>query len=140
MKKLLYLILFPLLVNSQSNSNNRATSKNDSTKTGSVKLIKSKKKALELIEGYRQQVISGEKTMSVLAMLYSEDPGSAKEGGFYANVARGVMDSAFEAVAFKLQPGEISKVFETQYGYHFIQLVARRGDLLDLRHILIMPQ
>ena len=75
-----------------------------------------------------------------MARLYSEDPGSAAKGGLYNNVARGLMDPAFEAVAFRLKKGEISNVFETSYGFHFIELVQRKGDLLDLRHILIMPK
>jgi peptidyl-prolyl cis-trans isomerase SurA len=99
-----------------------------------------KKEAKELLESYRQRVTKGEASMSTLARLYSEDPGSAKEGGFYANVARGVMDPSFEAVAFRLKNGEVSNVFETAYGYHFIELVQRKGELLDLRHILIMPK
>jgi peptidyl-prolyl cis-trans isomerase SurA len=72
--------------------------------------------------------------------LYSEDPGSAKEGGLITNVFKGQMAPEFEATAFRLKVGEISNVFETSYGYHFIQLVARKGDLLDLRHILIIPK
>lgn len=95
--------------------------------------------AKEQLEEYRARVIKGEK-MSTLARLYSEDPGSAKEGGFYANVARGVMDPAFESAAFRLKQGELSQVFETSYGYHFIELVQRKGELLDLRHILIVPK
>lgn len=96
--------------------------------------------AKELLESYRQRVVSGQGTMSTLARLYSEDPGSAKDGGFYANVARGVMDPNFEAVAFRLKTGEVSNVFESAFGYHFIELVQRRGELLDLRHILITPK
>lgn len=95
--------------------------------------------AKEQLEEYRNRVIKGEK-MTTLARLYSEDPGSAKEGGFYANVARGVMDPAFESAAFRLKQGELSNVFETAYGYHFIELVQRKGDLLDLRHILVVPK
>jgi peptidyl-prolyl cis-trans isomerase SurA len=78
--------------------------------------------------------------MKTMARLYSEDPGSAKEGGFIPNVAKNMMDPAFEAVAFRLKKGEISTVFESSFGYHFIELVDRRGDLLDLRHILVMPK
>ncbi len=98
-----------------------------------------KKIAKEQLEGYRLRVLSGE-SMSTLARLYSEDPGSAKEGGLISNVFRGQMVPEFEAVAFRLKTGEVSNVFETSYGYHFIQLVSRRGDLLDLRHILIIPR
>ena len=50
------------------------------------------------------------------------------------------MVKEFESIAFSLKPGEISKVFETQYGFHFIQLVALHGALVDVRHILVMPK
>lgn len=98
-----------------------------------------KQLAREQLETYRKRVLNGE-NMSVLAALYSEDPGSAKNGGKYENVSRGMMVPEFEAVAFKLKPGEVSEVFETAYGYHFIQLIARKGELVDLRHILIIPK
>lgn len=99
-----------------------------------------KKEARELLESYRERVVSGKSTMSTLARLYSEDPGSAKDGGFIGNVARGMMVPEFEATAFRLKNGEVSTVFETSYGYHFIELVQRKGELLDLRHILIIPK
>jgi peptidyl-prolyl cis-trans isomerase SurA len=99
-----------------------------------------KKEAYEQIEGYRQRVVKGEAAMSTLARLYTEDPGSATTGGLYQNVARGVMDPAFEAAAFGLKNNEISPVFESSYGYHFIECVARKGELVDIRHILIIPK
>lgn len=95
-----------------------------------------KKDARKLAEYYRQRVIRGE-SMSSVAKLYSEDPGSASNGGQYNNVVKGMMVSEFEKVAFSLKPGEISEVFETQYGFHFIQLISRKGDTLILRHLLI---
>lgn len=93
----------------------------------------------QLIEGYRARVIKGE-SMSDMAKKYSQDPGSASKGGLYVNVAKGVMVPEFEAAAFKLKAGEISEVFETQYGYHFIQLVAHNGETVDLRHLLLMTK
>jgi len=90
------------------------------------------------LEELRTRVLKGEK-MSTLAVLYSKDPGSAGKGGFYGNVGKGVMDPAFESAAFRLKEGELSQVFETTYGYHFIELVKRKGELLDLRHILLVP-
>jgi peptidyl-prolyl cis-trans isomerase SurA len=78
--------------------------------------------------------------MSVIAALYSEDPGSAKSGGRYESVMRGQMVPEFEAVAFRLKPGEVSEIFETTYGYHFMQLVARKGESVDVRHILMSPK
>jgi peptidyl-prolyl cis-trans isomerase SurA len=98
-----------------------------------------KKEAREFLESIRQRVLNGE-NMSALARLYSEDPGSAREGGFYANIGRGQFDPAFESVMFRLKSGEISTIFETAYGFHFVQLVQRRGELVDVRHILIIPK
>ncbi len=94
------------------------------------------KDARKLAEYYRQRVIRGE-SMSSLAKLYSEDPGSASNGGQYDNVVKGMMVPEFEKVAFSLKTNEISEVFETPYGFHFIQLISRKGDTLSLRHILI---
>jgi len=99
-----------------------------------------KAEAKELLESYRLRVIKGQTSMSTLARLYSEDPGSAREGGIYRNVSRGTMEPAFDATAFRLKNGEISEVFETSYGYHFIELVQRKGEVVDLRHILIIPK
>ncbi|MBS1637938.1 MAG: peptidylprolyl isomerase [Bacteroidetes bacterium] len=98
-----------------------------------------KKEAREQLEIYRQRVINGE-SMSVLCALYSEDPGSAKNGGRYESVMRGQFVPEFEAVAFRLKAGEISEIFESPYGYHFIELVARKGESVDVRHLLIAPK
>jgi len=94
--------------------------------------------AREKLEGYRQRVLNGE-SMSVLATLYSEDPGSTAnaKGGLYEGVTRGMFMPEFEAVAFRLKPGEISEIFSTPFGYHFVQLKARRGEMVDVRHILV---
>jgi peptidyl-prolyl cis-trans isomerase SurA len=98
-----------------------------------------KKAIREQLNIYRQRVVNGE-SMSVIAALYSEDPGSAKNGGRYESVMRGQMVPEFEAVAFRLKPGEVSEIFETTYGYHFMQLVARKGESVDVRHILMSPK
>ncbi len=95
-----------------------------------------KKDARKLAEYYRQRVMRGE-SMSTIAKMYSEDPGSANNGGQYSNVVRGQMVPEFETVAFRLKPNEISEVFETKYGFEFIQLISRKGDVLNLRHVLI---
>ncbi|HKC67971.1 MAG TPA: peptidylprolyl isomerase, partial [Bacteroidia bacterium] len=95
-----------------------------------------KKAAREKLEGYRQRVINGE-SMSVIATLYTEDPGSVNKGGRYDGITRGQFVPEFEAVAFRLKPGEISEIFESAFGYHFIQLIARRGEVVDVRHILV---
>jgi peptidyl-prolyl cis-trans isomerase SurA len=98
-----------------------------------------KLKTKQTLETYRQRVLKGE-SMITLAALYSEDPGSSKQGGLIENIFRGQMVPEFEATAYKLKAGEVSEVFETPYGYHFIQMVARRGEILDLRHILLSPK
>lgn len=98
-----------------------------------------KKMVRDQLEVYRQRVVNGE-SMAVLAALYSEDPGSAKNGGRYESVMRGMMVPEFEAVAFRLKAGEVSEIFETTYGFHFIQLVARKGESVDVRHILMAPK
>jgi peptidyl-prolyl cis-trans isomerase SurA len=75
-----------------------------------------------------------------MAILYSEDPGSNRNGGEYKGLKRGQFVKEFEAVAFNLRPGEVSKPFKTDYGYHIVQLQIKRGEELDLRHILIKPK
>lgn len=84
--------------------------------------------------------IEGGRSFATMAILYSEDPGSAKNGGIYEGIKRGQFVKEFEAVAFNLQPGEVSNPFRTVYGYHIVQLLAKRGEELDLRHILIKPK
>jgi len=98
-----------------------------------------KKAAKEEVQKLHDRVVNGEQ-MSTIAVLYSQDPGSATKGGLYTNVGKGVMDPNFEKVAFSLKEKEISEVFETVYGYHFIQLEKRHEDLVDIRHVLIIPK
>lgn len=92
----------------------------------------------EQLDKYRQRVLNGE-SMSVLAALYSEDPRSAKNGGYY-QFMRGQMVPEFEAVAYRLKPGEVSEIFETTYGFHFIQSIGRKGESVEVRHILMAPK
>jgi len=103
-----------------------------------VLTLEEKQVAKEKCEELRQRVVKGE-DMSPLAILYSGDPGSAPKGGVYMNVRKKEFDPEFERVAFSLKDSEVSQVFETQFGYHFIQLIHRHGELVDLRHILIIP-
>jgi peptidyl-prolyl cis-trans isomerase SurA len=88
---------------------------------------------------YRDRILKGSK-FSTLALLYSEDPVSAKKGGELGFFSRGDMVSEFENAAFALQDGEISPVIETQYGFHIIQMIERRGNQVNCRHILIQPK
>lgn len=84
----------------------------------------------------RERILKGDK-FSTLATLYSEDPGTAKKGGELGFFTRGEMVGEFEAAAFALKPGEVSPVIETKYGFHIIQLIERRGNMLNARHILL---
>lgn len=84
----------------------------------------------------RNRILKGER-FSTMAVLYSEDPGSAKKGGELGFQGRGELVPEFEAAAFALKDGEISEVVETEYGYHIIQLIERRGDYVNVRHILL---
>lgn len=90
---------------------------------------------------YTERVNSGESSFSTLAILYSEDPGSARYGGEMDYAGRGEFDPAFANVAFSLtDPKKISKVVESEYGFHIIQLVDKRGDKIKVRHILRKPR
>ncbi len=91
------------------------------------------------LAGLRERVIKGEK-FSMLATLYSQDPGSAKKGGELGFFSRGDMVSEFESAAFALKPGEVSPIIETQFGFHIIQLIERRGNTVNARHILLIPK
>ena len=90
---------------------------------------------------YTERINNGETSFATLARLYSEDPGSARQGGEMDYVGRGMLDPAFAAVAFNLpDPKRISKIVESEYGYHIIQLIDKRGDKIKVRHILRIPQ
>ncbi len=97
--------------------------------------LRVKEKLLDL----RKRILNGE-SFSTMAILYSEDPGSAKKGGELGFYGRGQLYPEFEAVAFKLKPGEISDIVETKAGYHIIQMIARKGDYINVRHILMVPK
>ena len=90
---------------------------------------------------YADQVNKGEREFSILAILYSEDQGSAVRGGEVGYLGRANLDPAYAAVAFNLSdPKRVSKIVESQYGYHIIQLIDRRGDRVNTRHILLRPK
>ncbi len=95
----------------------------------------------EELRGYAERVQNGTASFSTLAILYSEDPGSARQGGEMDYVGRGMLDPAFANVAFSLtDPQKISKVVESEYGFHIIQLIDKRGDKIKVRHILRTPK
>lgn len=87
----------------------------------------------------RERILKGEK-FSMLAKLYSQDPGSASKGGELGFFGRGDMVVEFESAAFALKPGEVSPIVESQYGFHIIQLIERRGNMVNVRHILLQPK
>jgi len=94
----------------------------------------------ERLTGYRKRIVDGETSFEALARIYSEDPGSARQGGDIGLRGRGELYPEFEAVAFKLDPGEVSEIVETEAGYHIIQGIERRGDFVRVRHILLRPK
>lgn len=95
----------------------------------------------EELRGYTDRIMSGESSFSTLALLYSEDPGSARMGGELDYRGRGQFVPEFATVAFNLtDPNKVSKIVETEYGFHIIQLIDKRGDRIKVRHILRKPQ
>ncbi len=95
--------------------------------------------AKDKLKNFKERVAKGD-DFSTLAVLYSEDPGSSKQGGELGMFKRGEMRPEFEAAAFRLKPGEVSDVVETDDGYHLIQMIERRGDYINVRHILLQPK
>lgn len=91
---------------------------------------------------FTERINKGETTFSTLARLYSEDPGSARMGGEYEKFqGRGELTPEFANVVFNLtDTKKISKVFQTEYGFHIAQLIEKRGDRIRYRHILIKPK
>lgn len=89
-------------------------------------------------EGLRTRVKNGE-DFATIARLYSQDPGSAPDGGDLGFFDRSSMVKEFSATAFKLKAGEISPVFESDYGFHFLQVIERRGEQVHARHVLVTP-
>ena len=89
---------------------------------------------------FTERIYNGE-SFSMLARFYSEDPGSARRGGEYGFTGRGELTPEFANVIFNMtDPKKISKVFETEYGYHIAQLIEKRGDRVSYRHILMKPK
>lgn len=99
---------------------------------------KEKQRVREQLKQYRQRVLNGE-DFAALAVLYSQD-GSARKGGELGFHDRGDLVPEYEAAAFKLKPGEVSDVIETKFGFHLIQMIERKGEQFNTRHILIKPK
>ena len=93
------------------------------------------------LRDYTDRVTKGEIDFSTLARLYSEDKASAIKGGECGFMGRGMMDPAYANVAFSLQdPKKVSKIVESEFGFHIIQLIEKRGDRVNTRHILLRPK
>jgi peptidyl-prolyl cis-trans isomerase SurA len=93
----------------------------------------------EKLLSLRERIMNGEK-FSTLARLYSEDPGSARRGGELGMASKTIFWSAFSDAAMALRPGTVSQVVETPDGFHIIEVIEKRGDMFNARHILLKPQ
>ncbi len=95
----------------------------------------------ERLRDFTERVQSGNTDFSLLARLYSEDPESAKRGGELGFFGKGIMAPEFTAAAFNLiDPKKVSRIVETEFGFHIIQLIEKRGDRINCRHILLKPR
>ena len=99
------------------------------------------KYAYDALADIRKQIVTDGKSFELLAITESMDPGTRDEGGRMNGITRdGNLVPEFITAAFRLQNGEISPVFKTKFGYHIIQMIQRKGEQADVRHILKMPQ
>ena len=95
----------------------------------------------DLLRDYAERINSGSTSFSTLARLYSEDPGSARQGGEMPYMGKGELDPGFANVAFSLTDSKkVSKIAQSEFGYHIIQLIDKRGDKVKCRHILKRPE
>jgi peptidyl-prolyl cis-trans isomerase SurA len=101
--------------------------------------MEQKKEVKERLRELRNRIVEGE-SFATLAILYSEDPGSAGKGGELGFYGRGELFPEFEAVAYKLREGEISDIVETEAGFHIIQLIEKKGEYINARHILLQTK
>lgn len=99
-----------------------------------------RQKALDKINMLRDKVVNGTETFADIASKNSQDPGSALRGGDLGFAKRGVYVPEFEATVFSLAKDEISDIVETEFGFHFMQLIERRGNSVRARHVLIKPE
>jgi len=98
-----------------------------------------KQEAIDKLKGLKERILAGE-NFADLAKIYSDDFGSARNGGDLGWMKRGSLVPEYEAVAYNLQPDEISDIVESEFGMHLIQLKERRGNNIHTRHILIKPK
>lgn len=92
------------------------------------------------MEEIRRQVVEEGKSFATMAQIYSEDAGANNGGELSLNRREGRFDSRFVAAAFRLQPGEVSPVFRSSFGYHIVQMLERNGDDAKIRYIVLIPK
>ena len=98
-----------------------------------------KAEARQKLLNIRSEILAG-KSFNVLAVMYSEDPGTARNSGELGYTVRGSLEKEYADAAFSLTKNTVSRIVETRYGFHIIQLIDRNGDLINTRHILIKPK
>jgi len=98
-----------------------------------------KAEARQRLLDLRSEILAG-KSFNVLAVMYSEDPGTARNGGELGYTVKGSLEKEYGDAAFSLNKNQVSRIVETRYGFHIIQLIDRNGDLINTRHILIKPR
>lgn len=99
----------------------------------------SKSDARQKLLEIRNKIMEGQ-SFNVMAILNSDDPGSAINGGELGYLLKGNLEKEYADAAFALQPGSISRIIETRHGYHIIQMIDKKGDMANTRHILIKPK
>ena len=93
----------------------------------------------ERLLAIRERIINGEK-FSTLARIYSQDPGSARKGGELGMASKSIFWPAFSDAAMSLKPGVVSQIVETPDGFHIIEVIEKKGDMFNARHILLKPE
>ena len=93
----------------------------------------------ERLLALRERIIAGE-SFSMLARLYSKDPGSARKGGELGMASKAIFWPVFSDAAMSLKPGIVSQIVETPDGFHIIQVIEKKGDMFNARHILLKPE
>ncbi len=104
-------------------------------KNSEAAILKVKEQLLDM----RKKILEGS-SFATQAVLYSQDPGTAKKGGETGFLSKAELDPEYAKVAFSLKEGQISKIVQSEFGYHIIQLIERKGDRINTRHILLKPE